>query len=43
MRLDNLSHNYEEPVVPEEAIFVLAGTVYAIGSGILLYEQQEYL
>lgn len=32
----------EEPVAAGDVIFVPAGTVHAIGSGILLYELQEY-
>lgn len=38
--LDNLLA--EIPVAPGDVIFVPAGTVHAIGSGILLYELQEY-
>lgn len=40
VRLENLVH--EEPVMPGDVIFVPAGTVHAIGSGVLLYELQEY-
>jgi len=40
VRLEELVH--EEPVTPGDVIFVPAGTVHAIGSGILLYELQEY-
>ncbi len=32
----------EAPVMPGDVIFVPAGTVHAIGSGVLLYELQEY-
>ena len=32
----------ETPVAPGDVIFVPAGTVHAIGSGVLLYELQEY-
>lgn len=32
----------EMPVAPGDVIFVPAGTVHAIGSGVLLYELQEY-
>lgn len=32
----------EVPVAPGDVIFVPAGTVHAIGSGVLLYELQEY-
>ncbi len=32
----------ELPVAPGDVIFVPAGTVHAIGSGVLLYELQEY-
>lgn len=32
----------EIPVAPGDVIFVPAGTVHAIGSGVLLYELQEY-
>lgn len=39
-RLEELLH--EEPVAPGDVIFVPAGTVHAIGSGVLLYELQEY-
>ena len=38
--LDRLMH--EETVQPGDVIFVPAGTVHAIGGGILLYELQEY-
>jgi mannose-6-phosphate isomerase len=38
--LDQLMH--EETVQPGDVIFVPAGTVHAIGGGILLYELQEY-
>lgn len=38
--LDALLH--EEPVQPGDVIFVPAGTVHAIGSGVMLYELQEY-
>jgi mannose-6-phosphate isomerase len=38
--LDTLTH--EEPVYPGDVVFVPAGTVHAIGKGILLYELQEY-
>ncbi len=40
VRLEELLH--EEPVAPGDVIFVSAGTVHAIGSGVLLYELQEY-
>src|SRR5579883_2595288 len=40
VRLEELLH--EEPVTPGDVIFVPAGTVHAIGSGVLLYELQEY-
>jgi mannose-6-phosphate isomerase len=40
VRLEDLLH--EEPVVPGDVIFVPAGTVHAIGGGVLLYELQEY-
>lgn len=40
IRLEELLH--EEPVAPGDVIFVPAGTVHAIGSGVLLYELQEY-
>jgi mannose-6-phosphate isomerase len=33
---------HEEPVQSGDVIFVPAGTVHAIGSGVLLYELQEY-
>lgn len=39
-RLEALLH--EESVAPGDVIFVPAGTVHAIGSGVLLYELQEY-
>ncbi|HEV2581789.1 MAG TPA: type I phosphomannose isomerase catalytic subunit, partial [Ktedonobacteraceae bacterium] len=32
----------EVPVAPGDVIFVPAGTVHAIGSGVMLYELQEY-
>ncbi|HZU02733.1 MAG TPA: hypothetical protein VFA10_23895 [Ktedonobacteraceae bacterium] len=38
--LENLLH--EEVVRPGDVIFVPAGTVHAIGAGVLLYELQEY-
>ncbi|MBE3558986.1 MAG: class I mannose-6-phosphate isomerase [Ktedonobacteraceae bacterium] len=38
--LEQLLH--EEPVQAGDVIFVPAGTVHAIGAGILLYELQEY-
>ncbi len=38
--LETLLH--EEPVMAGDVVFVPAGTVHAIGSGILLYELQEY-
>lgn len=40
MTLEQLTH--EETVQTGDIIFVPAGTVHAIGSGILLYELQEY-
>ncbi|HEX7733370.1 MAG TPA: type I phosphomannose isomerase catalytic subunit [Ktedonobacteraceae bacterium] len=40
IRLEELLH--EEPVAPGDVIFVPAGTVHAIGGGVLLYELQEY-
>lgn len=40
IRLEELLR--EEPVAPGDVIFVPAGTVHAIGSGVLLYELQEY-
>ncbi|HET8846317.1 MAG TPA: type I phosphomannose isomerase catalytic subunit [Ktedonobacteraceae bacterium] len=40
VQLEDLLH--EESVGPEDVIFVPAGTVHAIGSGVLLYELQEY-
>ena len=33
---------YEEPVQAGDVVFVPAGTVHAIGAGIILYELQEY-
>jgi mannose-6-phosphate isomerase len=39
-RLESLLH--EEIVFPGDIIFVPAGTVHAIGGGIMLYELQEY-
>jgi mannose-6-phosphate isomerase len=33
---------HEEEVVPGDVIFVPPGTVHAIGSGVMLYEVQEY-
>lgn len=39
-RLEELVH--AEEVAPGDVIFVPAGTVHAIGGGILLYELQEY-
>jgi mannose-6-phosphate isomerase len=38
--LDKLLH--QETVLPGDVIFVPAGTVHAIGSGVMLYELQEY-
>ncbi len=38
--LDDLLH--EEAVQPGDVIFVPAGTVHAIGRGVMLYELQEY-
>jgi mannose-6-phosphate isomerase len=38
--LETLLH--EEPVTAGNVIFVPAGTVHAIGSGVMLYELQEY-
>ncbi|HLX59170.1 MAG TPA: type I phosphomannose isomerase catalytic subunit [Ktedonobacteraceae bacterium] len=38
--LENLLH--EVPVASGDVIFVPAGTVHAIGAGVLLYELQEY-
>lgn len=38
--LDELLH--EEPVSAGDVVFVPAGTVHAIGSGVMLYELQEY-
>jgi mannose-6-phosphate isomerase len=38
--LEKLLH--EEEVAPGDVIFVPAGTVHAIGSGVVLYELQEY-
>ncbi|HEU5381065.1 MAG TPA: type I phosphomannose isomerase catalytic subunit [Ktedonobacteraceae bacterium] len=40
IRLEELLH--EEQVAPGDIIFVPAGTVHAIGAGVLLYELQEY-
>jgi mannose-6-phosphate isomerase len=40
VRLETLLH--EEPVTAGDVIFVPAGTVHAIGSGVMLYELQEY-
>ncbi len=40
VRLEELLH--EEPVEPGDVVFVPAGTVHAIGGGVLLYELQEY-
>lgn len=40
VRLEELMH--EEPVAPGDVVFVPAGTVHAIGGGVLLYELQEY-
>jgi mannose-6-phosphate isomerase len=40
VRLESLLH--EEPVTAGDIIFVPAGTVHAIGSGVMLYELQEY-
>jgi mannose-6-phosphate isomerase len=40
VELEQLLH--EEPVQAGDIIFVPAGTVHAIGAGILLYELQEY-
>ncbi len=40
VRLETLLH--EEVVSPGDIIFVPAGTVHAIGGGIMLYELQEY-
>lgn len=40
VRLEDLLH--EEPVAPGDVVFVPAGTVHAIGGGVLLYELQEY-
>ncbi len=40
VRLEGLMH--EEPVNVGDVILVPAGTVHAIGSGVLLYELQEY-
>lgn len=40
VQLEALLH--EEPVAPGDTIFVPAGTVHAIGGGVLLYELQEY-
>ena len=38
--LEELLH--EEPVFAGDVVFVPAGTIHAIGSGVLLYELQEY-
>ncbi|MGH2506521.1 MAG: type I phosphomannose isomerase catalytic subunit [Ktedonobacteraceae bacterium] len=40
VRLEDLLHT--EPVSPGDVILVPAGTVHAIGGGVLLYELQEY-
>jgi mannose-6-phosphate isomerase len=40
VQLEELLH--EEPVQAGDVVFVPAGTVHAIGGGILLYELQEY-
>ena len=40
VRLEELLH--EEEVAAGDVIFVPAGTVHAIGSGVMLYEVQEY-
>ncbi len=40
LTLEQLTH--EETVQPGDIIFVPAGTIHAIGSGILVYELQEY-
>ncbi len=40
IRLEELLHT--EPVEPGDVVFVPAGTVHAIGGGVLLYELQEY-
>lgn len=40
VKLEELMH--EEPVTPGDVVFVPAGIVHAIGSGVLLYELQEY-
>ena len=40
VRLEELVH--AEPVMPGDVVFVPAGTVHAIGEGVLLYELQEY-
>ncbi|GCE27971.1 mannose-6-phosphate isomerase [Dictyobacter alpinus] len=40
VKLEELMHN--EPVKAGDIVFVPAGTVHAIGSGIVLYELQEY-
>jgi mannose-6-phosphate isomerase len=40
IKLEDLVH--EEPVAPGDVILVPAGTVHAIGGGVLLYELQEY-
>lgn len=39
-KLEQLLHT--EPVAPGDVVFVPAGTVHAIGGGVLLYELQEY-
>src|SRR5579884_687214 len=39
-KLEGLLHTFE--VQPGDVIFVPAGTVHAIGSGVVLYELQEY-
>ncbi len=40
VQLEELTH--EEPVQAGDVVFVPAGTVHAIGKGILLYELQQY-
>lgn len=40
VRLESLLH--EEAVFPGDVIFVPAGTVHAIGGGVMLYELQQY-
>jgi len=40
VQLEGLLH--EEPVAAGDIVFVPAGTVHAIGGGVLLYELQEY-